>query len=187
MSLPSTICFVDLETTGTSAKQNRIIEIGIIKIENGKVTREYKQLINPQVAIDPFIQSMTGISQDELNKAPTFGEIKEEILEMLLDATFVAHNVNFDYRFLKNEFLRCGISFRANRVCTVQLTRLLFPEWPRHNLDAVIQHFEIPCVNRHRAYDDAKVLYDFWVKSQKQIEKERLLQAVLQTLKIPTG
>lgn len=186
MELPSTICFVDLETTGTSARYGRIIEIGIIRVEDGKVVREYKQLVNPQVRVDPYIEAMTGISTKDLQFAPTFEDIKEEVLDILVDAVFVAHNVRFDYGFLRNEFKRCGITFSAKHFCTVKLTRLLFPEWPRHNLDSVIQHFDIACENRHRAYDDANVLYDFWVKAQERIDKEKLFTAVSHIMRKPT-
>src|SRR5690348_8705207 len=98
--LPSSYCFVDIETTGTSSFYNRIIEIGIVKVENKKVVKKYKQLVNPQGPLDPFITTLTGITANDLQNAPTFSEIKEEVYEILKDSTFVAHNVRFDYAFL---------------------------------------------------------------------------------------
>ncbi|MEK7571810.1 MAG: 3'-5' exonuclease [Patescibacteria group bacterium] len=186
MNLPDNLCFVDLETTGTATNYHRIIEIGIVKVANGQIVREYKQLVNPQTYIDPFITSMTGITEEVLVHAPTFAQIKDEVFELLDNAVFVAHNVGFDYGFLRSEFKRYDISFIANHFCTVRLSRILFPNWERHNLDAVINHFNIPCTNRHRAYDDAKVLYEFWKKAQQTIDEETFQQAVLRTLKEPT-
>lgn len=185
MKLPETISFVDLETTGTSANYHRIIEVGIVRVENGEIVKEYNQLVNPQMRIDPFIESMTGISPASLENAPIFSEIKDEVLELLVDSVFVAHNVRFDYGFLRNEFKRCNISFISPHFCTVKLSRILFPEWDRHNLDSVIRHFDIACTNRHRAFDDAKVLYDFWNKAQTIVEEEKFLKAVSLALKKP--
>jgi DNA polymerase-3 subunit epsilon len=186
MKLPENICFVDLETTGISAKNHRIIEVGIVRVENGEIVQEYNQLVNPQMYIDPFIESMTGITTESLINAPTFAEIKDDILELLLDSVFVAHNVRFDYGFLRNEFKRYDISFTSPHFCTVKLSRLLFPEWDRHNLDSVISHFDISCINRHRAFDDARVLYEFWNKAQSAVEEGKFLKAVSVVLKKPS-
>lgn len=186
MKLPNTISFVDLETTGTSAQYNRIIEVGILKVDNGKVVKEYKQLINPQTYIDPFITSMTGINAEMIANAPTFDEVKKEILEILVDSVFVAHNVRFDYGFLRNEFKRSGINFSSQHCCTVKLSRTLFPEWERHNLDTVIKRFAIPVKERHRAFDDAQALYTFWQKAQEMIQPEIFQKAVNVALKTPT-
>ena len=186
MQLPNRISFVDLETTGTSAQHNRIIEVGILKVENGKVVKEYKQLINPQTCIDPFITSMTGINTEMITKAPIFDEVKKEILEILVDSVFVAHNVRFDYGFLRNEFKRSGINFSSQHFCTVELARSLFPEWERHNLNTVIERFSISVKERHRAFDDAQVLYTFWEKAKQMVAPEIFQKAVNLALKTPS-
>ncbi|HSW48281.1 MAG TPA: exonuclease domain-containing protein, partial [Candidatus Saccharimonadales bacterium] len=178
--------FVDVETTGTSAFYNRIIEIGILKTIDGKVVKEYKTLINPQTRIDPFIENLTGIAQAALENAPTFEDIAQEIYELLTDSYFVAHNVRFDYGFLRNEFKRIGGKLNLKHFCTVKLSRLLYPDMKRHNLDAIIEKFDIECKNRHRAFDDAKVLFEFFKKSQKLIDPEVFEKAVNIALKRPS-
>ena len=127
MTLPDKLSFVDIETTGTSVSYSRIIEIGILKVQNNKLVKKYNTLINPETSIDPFIEKFTGISQKDVEKAPTFYDIKDDILELLSGSVFVAHNVRFDYGFLRNEFKRYDITFTSKHFCTVKLARLLYP------------------------------------------------------------
>lgn len=176
--LPQKIAFVDIETTGLSNSHNRIIEIGIIRVEDNEIVQTYHSLINPQTHLAPEIEMITGITAKDLENAPTFRNIKEEILEALIDATFVAHNVRFDYGFLKNEFKRENISFSSKQFCTVKLSRYLYPSEKRHNLDAIIERFNISCENRHRALNDAKVLYEFYQKLQQSLPTERIAEAI---------
>lgn len=180
------ICFVDLETTGTNARYNRVIEIGILKVKNNKVVKKYKQLVNPETRIDPFIERLTGITQRDVENAPTFQQIKEDVLEILKDSIFVAHNVRFDYGFLRNEFKRHEINFKSRHFCTVKLARLLYPGKRKYNLDSLISDFNIKCKSRHRAYDDAKVLWEFYKIAQKDIEGEKFTQALNIALKRPS-
>lgn len=184
--LPDKICFVDVETTGISAVHGRIIELGIIRVENGKIKKEINTLINPQRHLDPFITDLTGINQTDLESAPTFFEIRDEVSEILKDTVFVAHNVRFDYSFLRNEFKRNGGTFNSKYFCTVRLARQLFPGFTRYGLDSIIERFDIKCENRHRAYDDAKVLYEFYEKSQKIVGEEKFEEAIKFVFKKPT-
>ncbi len=184
--LPDKISFVDIETTGTSISYSRIIEIGILKIQNKKLIKKYQSLINPEISIDPFIEQFTGISQKDIEKAPTFYDLKEEILELLTDSVFVAHNVRFDYGFLRNEFKRYDISFSSKHFCTVKLARLLYPELKNYHLDSIIENFNLKCQRRHRAFDDAKVLWDFYKKSYKNFDKKRFVEAVNIALRRPS-
>ena len=168
--------FVDIETSGSHMRHDRIIEIGILRVENDKLTRTYNKLINPEIPVSPFIQDLTGIRVDELEYAPTFEQVKEEILEILDGVTFVAHNVRFDYGFLKNEFRRFGLPFTTKQLCTVKLSRALFPQYKRHNLDSIIDRFDLQIANRHRAFDDAQILWKFYEYlvnkfTEKKIEK----------------
>ena len=184
LSLP--LSFVDLETTGTSTNFNRIIEIGILKVDRNKVIRKYETLINPEISIDPFIQQYTGINPQDLENAPTFYDLKDEILEILKDSIFVAHNVRFDYGFIRNEFKRFDISFSSKHFCTVKLARLLYPEWKKYNLDTVIEKFKLNIKRRHRAFDDAKAIWHFYKKSQKEIKKDKFESALRIALKRPS-
>lgn len=184
--LPSSICFLDLETTGTSSTFGRIIDIGIIKVEEGQVVEEYNKLINPERTLDPFISQMTGITSNLLESAPTFAEVRNEVLELLAESVIVAHNVRFDYGFLRNEFKRFDISFQSKHFCSIKLARQLYPNLRRYNLDAIIDHFNISCENRHRAYDDAKVIWDFFQIAQKTTDTESFERAVDLALKKPS-
>lgn len=184
--LPKSICFIDTETTGLNASYNRIIEVGVLKIVDGQLVKEFKTLVNPQTYVDPFIQQMTGINPEALEAAPTFDEIKDELSYLLEDSIFVAHNVRFDYGFIRNEFRRVGVKFSSKHFCTVKLARLLYPNQKRYNLDSIIENFNIKCENRHRAFDDAKVLWEFYKKAQTSIKPELFEQAIGIVMKKPT-
>ncbi|MDO8609663.1 MAG: exonuclease domain-containing protein [bacterium] len=168
------LVIVDVETTGTQGLRDRVIEIAIIRVENNKVVKKFSTLINPQTYVSPFIEHFTGISKEELKTAPVFNDVKKDVFEMLQDAVFVAHNVRFDYTFIKTELKRVGISFRSKTFCTVQLSRRLYPEHISHSLESIINRYEFSYNNRHRAYDDAHILWQFLKKVQKEIPKENL-------------
>jgi DNA polymerase-3 subunit epsilon len=156
------LVFLDIETTGASARTSRITEIGAIRVENGKVVSEFRQLVNPEEPVPPFISRMTGIHDEMLWDAPLFAAIADQ-LEVFLDgALFIAHNVTFDYGFIKSEFERIGQKFSMDRACTVRLSRLLHPEHRSHRLDLIIERMNVEVTNRHRAYDDAEVLWKFF-------------------------
>lgn len=152
---------VDVETTGGSATWHRVIEIGVIRVENGRVVREYNTLVNPETSIPSFITHITGITSSAVEDAPVFFDIYEDLLDLFHDAVFVAHNAGFDYNFIRSEFLRIGVPFVMPKLCTVRLSRALFREYARHDLSSIIERFSLSCENRHRAYDDAKVVWDF--------------------------
>jgi DNA polymerase-3 subunit epsilon len=152
---------VDVETTGGSPFFHRVLEVGILRVEKGEIVRTYNTLINPQTPIPEFITGITNIRDEDVADAPIFEDVKDEILEMFEDAIFVAHNSNFDYGFLKGEFQRHERAFTMDQLCTVRLSRTLFSRFKHHNLTALIERFEFECANRHRAFDDAKVLWDF--------------------------
>ncbi len=184
--LPEILSFVDIETTGTSVIYNRIIEIGILRVEDNRLVKSYQTLINPQTYLDPFITTLTGIKSQDLESAPTFSQVKDDILDILNDSIFVAHNVRFDYGFLRSEFKRQGIRFSAKHFCTVKLARLLYPRYRKYDLDSIIDRFNIECKNRHRALGDANVLFSFYQKSLQEIKQERFLHAVNTALKRPS-
>ncbi len=184
--LPSKIAFVDIETTGGNVTRDRVIEIGIVRVENNKIVRTYSTLINPDCYVSPFIENLTGITAKELESAPIFFEIKDEVIELLKDCVFVAHNARFDYGFLRNEFKRYNTSFSYKHFCTVKLSRTLYPTVRGHNLDALIERFGLVCANRHRAFDDAKILYDFYLLVQQQFPLDVVVAAVTTALKRPS-
>jgi len=157
----ATYAFVDVETTGTSAAYGNIIEIGIIRVEDGVITDTYQSLVQPNRPLLPIITSITGIRDQDLETAPVFEQISGRVQELLEGAVFVAHNAAFDYSFVKSEFRRLGIAWNAKSLCTVKVSRRLYAAEERHNLDALIARHNLPMENRHRAYDDAYALIAF--------------------------
>lgn len=155
------LVLLDIETTGASARYARITEVGALRIEDHKVVAQYSQLVNPETPIPPFITKMTGISNQMVWEAPTFKGIADDLELFMSDAVFVAHNVNFDYSFIKAEYERVGNTFNMDRLCSVQLSRKLHPEHRSHALDRVIERLGIDVPNRHRALDDAEVIWKF--------------------------
>ncbi len=154
--------FLDIETTGMGPPAARITEIGALRVEDGKVVATMSQLLNPEQNVPWYITKLTGITDEMLWEAPTFATVAHD-LELFLDgAIFVAHNVNFDYGFIKSEYERRSVKFNMDRFCTVQLSRQLYPRQRRHNLDTIIKTHGIIVQNRHRALDDARALHEFY-------------------------
>lgn len=184
--LPQKLVFIDTETTGLSVSRDRIIEIGIVRVENNKVVAEYQSLINPETFLSPFITSITNITEKDLVSAPTFYDIRKDIYQLLDGAVFVAHNVRFDYGFLRNEFKRVEMRFTSKHFCTAKLSRSLFPHHHHHNLDSIIERFGFACERRHRAFDDAKVLWSFYQTLEKTFDEEIFEKHIKQGLKHPS-
>lgn len=183
LTLKSRFAFVDIETTGLKFTHNRIIEIGIVVVENGKVIKKFNQLVNPEERVSAFSYELTGINPHELSNAKNFNQLSEDILAHLEDAIFVAHNARFDYSFIREEFKRIGIDFNAKTLCTVKLSKNLFPEHQRHSLDHVTARAGITVKNRHRAYDDAEALWKFIKYLKKHFTEEQIEEAFLDTTK----
>jgi DNA polymerase-3 subunit epsilon len=159
---PKNFAIIDVETTGVSDVRDRIIEIGILRIEGGKCVETFETCINPGRYVSPWIFNLTGISPAELEDAPLFEDVASTIERLLQGAVFVAHNVGFDYAFIKNEFLRSELWFEASTLDTVRLSRALSPRAKRHGLSQLIARHKFACVRRHRAFDDAAVLWQFF-------------------------
>ena len=178
--------FVDIETTGGNANRDRITEVAILKMQNGKLVSEWSTLINPLTYIPDQIQRLTGIDHEMVRDQPSFQEIFNEVYVRLENSVFVAHNARFDYGFLKNEFKRCCKSFRAPVLCTVKLSRKLFPRYKHHNLDSIMDRHALQCSERHRALGDARVLFDFMNVLYDTHDSELLNDVIKKLLKRPT-
>ena len=155
----------DLETTGAKAPPCRVTEIGAFRVSNGRITEQFHTLVNPQIPIPAFITSLTGISDDMVREAPLFSEVVDDLLAFLGDSVLVAHNAQFDMRFINHEISRVYGEYRlANPcLCTVQLSRKLLPDIENHKLKTVAEHYSISLVNHHRASDDAKATAEIFV------------------------
>jgi len=155
----------DLETTGAKAPPCRVTEIGAFRVSNGRITEQFHTLVNPQIPIPAFITSLTGISDDMVREAPLFSEVVDDLLAFLGDSVLVAHNAQFDMRFINHEISRVYGEYRlANPcLCTVQLSRKLLPDIENHKLKTVAEHYSISLINHHRASDDAKATAEIFV------------------------
>ncbi|MCZ6703198.1 MAG: 3'-5' exonuclease, partial [Ignavibacteria bacterium] len=142
---------IDVETTGLSAKTNHVIEIGIVKVRNYKIVDKYESLINPGTSIPVFITQFTGISNSDVADAPQFNEVIEDITQFLGDTVVSGHNLSFDTSFLKYGFLRCGSEPLYNeQLCTLKLTRRMYPELQSKSLTAVAKHLNLKNKSAHR-------------------------------------
>ncbi|MDH5602744.1 MAG: exonuclease domain-containing protein [Cyclobacteriaceae bacterium] len=146
---------VDIETTGGYASHNRITEVAIILSTGREVTKRYETLINPGVPVPPYITGLTGITNQMLQGAPRFEEVAERIMDYLDGTIFVAHNVHFDYSFLKKEFSMVGLPFHLKKLCTVRLSRKLVPGLTSYGLGNLAKSLGVSIHDRHRAAGDA--------------------------------
>ena len=154
----------DTETTGLSpGAGDRMVEIGCIemigRVETG---RHFHCYFNPERTMPSEAEAVHGLSDIFLSDKPLFVDKVEELLEFIGDAPLVAHNASFDRGFLRSEFQRAGVAFHPDVLCTVKLSRALWPHEKRHGLDALIERHALEPMARHRALADADLLWQFW-------------------------
>jgi DNA polymerase-3 subunit epsilon len=147
---------VDIETTGGNYRDGKITEIAILHFDGEKVTDKFTTLINPQQPVQWFVKNLTGISDDMLKHAPTFSQVAKKIIEYTQDRIFVAHNVAFDYNFIKHEFELLGYNFDRKKMCTVKMSRKIIPGLPSYSLGRLCESLDIKIMNQHRAEGDAQ-------------------------------
>lgn len=146
---------IDIETTGTSYKFGKITEIAIYQHNGQKITDSWSTLINPEMDIPYFITRLTGIDNEMVKDAPKFYEIAKKLIEMTEGRIFMAHNVHFDYNFIKEEYRRLGYNYNRKTMCTVQLSRKLLPGHRSYSLGKLCSDLGIKINGRHRAAGDA--------------------------------
>jgi DNA polymerase-3 subunit epsilon len=183
---PTRFAVIDLETTGMTATADRITEVGIITVVDGAVIEEWSTLVDPECSIPAEIQALTGITNAMVRDAPTFAEVVDEVRSRLEGAVFVAHNARFDYGFIKNEFRRLGESFTADVLCTVRLSRRLYPEYSRHGLDQLRERHQLSMDGRHRAMGDARAAWQFIEVATRQHSTPVVNEAIKALLKMPS-
>lgn len=172
--LDQQFCFLDVETTGINFATDKVIEVGVVKAKGKKIIETYSTLVNPERRISPFINKLTGISQRDLLKAPTFAQIKDELYKFIGDDVLVAHNAGFDYGFISSEFERFDMEFLNPYLCSVRMSRALFPEHSHHSLGSLIKRFGIEVDARHRALEDARVIFKFFQVLRGYFKKAQL-------------
>jgi DNA polymerase-3 subunit alpha (Gram-positive type) len=164
---------VDVETTGAKTPPSRIMEVGAYRVSDGRICAEFHTLVNPQIPIPPFISRLTGISDQMVKEAPLFADIAHLWLDFLGESVLVAHNAQFDVRFLNHELARIfpGRRMINSHLCTVKLSRSVFPGLMNYRLHTVAEHFTIPIINRHRASDDARATAEIFIRMLSRLEE----------------
>lgn len=179
-----TFCVVDVETTGLSAKTNRIIEIGVVKVLNNKIVEKFNSLVNPGEHIPSFITQLTGITNSDVYDAPRFGEIVGEIQDFIGDSIVSGHNLSFDSSFLSSEFLRNSVEPLFNdQICTLKLARRMFPELQSKSLSSITKHLKLRNRYAHRALGDAEVTARALIKMIKILKKDNEIETLDELLK----
>lgn len=146
---------IDIETTGQAYGNGKITEIAIFIHDGFQITDSFSSLINPECFIPGFITRLTGIDNEMVKTAPRFFEIARKIVELTQDKVFVAHNVNFDYQFIQEEFKRLGYDYQRKTMCTVRMGRKYLPGHKSYSLGKLCSELGIPINGRHRASGDA--------------------------------
>jgi len=162
---------VDIETTGGHASANGITEVAINIHDEHEIVESFSTLINPKQSIPDYITALTGIDDNMVADAPTFEEVALQIFQLLNDKTFVAHNVNFDYSFLRHHLERCGYDLNCRKLCTVRMSRKLIPGKSSYSLGKLCASLQIPIENRHRAMGDANatsILFNLLLESDQE-------------------
>ncbi len=155
---------IDIETTGGRADREKITEIAIVIHDGKEVLESFETLLNPECSIPYNITRLTGITNEMVADAPKFYEVAKQIVEMTKGAVFVAHNVRFDYSFIRAEFKRLGYTYSRRQLCTVRLSRKAFPGLRSYSLGKLIRHFGIKVKDRHRAMADTMATVELFEK-----------------------
>jgi len=179
---------VDIETTGGNASGSRITEIAIIIHDGTKITDRWESLVNPQKEIPLPIFALTGINNEMVQNAPIFDDISEKVLEMLTDRIFVAHNVNFDYSFVRHQLEQAGFKWTAKKLCTVRATRKIRPGLSSYSLGNLCNTLDIPVNGRHRAGGDADataILFSRLLVWDEEGEMAKMIKKTAQDQRLP--
>ena len=169
-----------------SPERARVIEVAAIRVEGGEIVDSFTSFVDPGTPIPYQITRITGITDGDVASQPTFDDIADQLHHLFDGAVLVAHNARFDYSFLKHEFLLSGLSFSPRQLCTVKLSRALYPQQPRHRLADLISYHGFSFTNRHRAYDDTYVLVQFWQKLQQDHTLDTIEAAIKQQFASPS-
>ena len=183
-NLNDTYVVFDLETTGFSSKNDKIIEIGAVKIKNGEIIGNFSEFVNPKRPIPYKIIELTGINDDMVRNAETIEEILPKFLEFIGDSVVVAHNASFDCSFISKNCNDLGLTFEPTIVDTVPLCRFLYPELKSVKLNIVAKHLGVKLESHHRAVDDAKATGDILLECIKKAKEEMQIDTLAELNKI---
>lgn len=180
------VVYVDIETSGGSYKTSQIIEVAAIRVEKNLIVDEFRSLVNPGTYIPQWITQLTGLTQNDLVQAPSFEDIAYQLNQILDGAIFAAHNVRFDYSFIKRQLEEVGYRYNPKLFCTVRLSRALYSDMKGHSLAKILERHAIAVDARHRAYDDAKAIFEFTKLAFSEHGQEAFELAVAKQLKTKT-
>lgn len=167
----NTYVVVDVETTGISTPSARITELAMVKVRRGRIIDELVSLVNPGTTIPESITALTGITNDMVRRAPTFQKLAAKALKFAGESVIVAHNAQFDLRFLDTELDRAiGAGFGLPSICTLQTARRIIHGLPNYQLQSVAAHYQIEIDGRHRAAGDARATAQIWLRMLKTLE-----------------
>ena len=183
--IPGRLALLDVETTGADPRRDRITEVGVLLVDDGALIQEWSTLVNPGRHIPSGIQSLTGITGAMVEHAPRFEDVAMDLAARINGRLLVAHNARFDYAFLRNEFRRAALPYRSEVLCTVRLSRALFPGHAKHNLDTLVERFALACDGRHRALADARLLLQLLRAMALHAAPDRLAECVAQVMQAP--
>ena len=170
---------LDVETTGLSARENHVIEIGIVKIKNLKIASKFQSFVNPGCKIPYFITQFTGITDEDIIDAPFFSELADKIENVIGDSVISAHNLSFYDSFLKYEFFRTGREPLSNhKICTLKIARRLYPSLKSKSLSSITQYLRLKNFNAHRALADAEVTARALIKMIKKLKKDEGIETL---------
>ncbi|KQT24606.1 DNA polymerase III subunit epsilon [Chryseobacterium sp. Leaf405] len=146
---------IDIESNGAGYRKECIIDIAIYKYDGQKIVDQFISFVNPESDITPFVQKLTNITPKMVKTAPKFHEIAKRVIEITANTTLVGHNIDFDYRMLRQSFQRLGYDFKTNTLDTIPLAKKLIPDEASYSLQKLVKSLGIPLLNAHRAEGDA--------------------------------
>lgn len=167
---------LDIESNGGAYRKESIIEIAIYQFDGHKITDQFSSMVNPEAEISPFVQKLTGITPKMVKTAPKFHELAKRIIEITEDTTLVGHNVDFDYRMLKQSFKQLGYDFQRNTIDTIPLAQKLIPNEGSYSLGKLSKSLGFPIADRHRAAGDARATLDLFKLLLSKDESQEIIQ-----------
>ena len=168
---------IDIESNGAPFRKESIIEIAIYRFDGHEITDQFISLVNPEDEISAFVQKLTGISSKMVLTAPKFHEIAKRVVEITKDSTLVGHNIDFDYRMLRQSFKRLGYDFNINTLDTIPLAKKLIPEEKSYSLSKLCKSIGIPLTEAHRASGDARATLDLFKLLMIKDNKNEIIQS----------
>lgn len=153
---------IDIEGNGAGYRQESIIDIAIFKFDGREIVDQFMSLVNPEADITPYVQKLTNITPKMVKTAPKFHEIAKRVIEIMAGTTLVGHNIDFDYRMLRQSFKRLGYDFKINTLDTIPLAKKLIPEAESYSLGKLVKSLGIPLIDQHRAAGDARATVELF-------------------------